>query len=195
MDVAASAEMHKRVAAQICLIDKVGVLLRLAVEGHKTLLVLTGLAALTATVRAEVEPIPDVHCPDVRALRPHFEHMLVVDGLVAFRPVAALRAGALVGGVCVRAELRQTDDAVGVVFVERVKKFIVLLQFTQVPAVVEIITANIGQLHKRVVGIQHKSVRHCGGAGGVQAMAEVVQKTMVRRQVFCHAGGDGNLIG
>lgn len=61
VDVAASAEMHKRVAAQICLIDKVGVLLRLAVEGHKTLLVLTGLAALTATVRAEVEAVPDVH--------------------------------------------------------------------------------------------------------------------------------------
>ena len=119
----------------------------------------------------------------------------MVDGLVAFRPVAALRAGALVGGVCVRAELRQTDDAVGVVFVERVKKFIVLLQFTQVPAVVEIITVNVGQLHKWVVGIQHKSVRHCGGAGGVQAMAEVVQKAMVRRQVFCHAGSDGNLIG
>ena len=50
MDVAASAEMHKRVAAQICLIDKVGVLLRLAVEGHKTLLVLTGLAALLKTL-------------------------------------------------------------------------------------------------------------------------------------------------
>ena len=28
-----------------------------------------------------------------------------------------------------------------------------------------------------------------------QAREEVVQKTMVRRQVFCHAGSDGNLIG
>ena len=121
--------------------------------------------------------------------------MLVVDGLVAFRPVAALRAGALVGGVCVRAELRQTDDAVGVVFVERVKKFIVLLQFTQVPAVVEIITANVGQLHKRVVGVQHKSVRHCGGAGGVQAMAEVVEGVVGGDHIVIHAGGDGNLIG
>ena len=98
--------MHKRVAAQICLIDKIGVLLRLAVEGHKTLLVLTGLAALTATVRAEVEPVPDVHRPDVRALRPHFEHMLVVDAWYAFRPVAALRAGARGRRGCVRAELR-----------------------------------------------------------------------------------------
>ena len=64
---------------------------------------------LFRSVRAEVEPIPDVHRPDVGALRPHFEHMLVVDGLVAFRPVAALRAGALVGGVCVRAELQYWD--------------------------------------------------------------------------------------
>ena len=91
----------------------------------------------------------------------------MIDALVGFGIVALFGVGALVGGVCVRAELRQTDDAVGVIFVERVKKFIVLLQFTQVPTVVEIITANVGQLHKRVVGIQHKSVRHCGGAGTV----------------------------
>ena len=134
-------------------------------------MVLAGLAALAAAVRTEVEAVPDVHGPDVGAFGPHFQHVLMVDGLVALGPVTALRVGALVRRVRVRAKLRQTDDPVGVVLVERVKKFVVLLQFAQVPAVIEIIAANIRQLHKRVVGVEHEHMGHRRGAGSVQFVA------------------------
>ena len=43
--VAAAADMHKRLLAQVGLINVEGILFRLAVKGDKTLLVLAGLAA------------------------------------------------------------------------------------------------------------------------------------------------------
>ena len=60
----------------------------------------------------------------------------MVDCLVALAPVALVRAAVLVGGVGVGAVLRKADDDIGVRGVESVKKFIVLLQLSQIPSVV-----------------------------------------------------------
>ena len=49
----------------------------------------------------------------------------------------------LVGGVCVRAVLRKTDAAVGIFGVVGIKKVVVLVQFTQIPAKIQVVAVHI----------------------------------------------------
>ena len=100
--------------------------------------------------------------PQPRAVSNHFCHVLVIDALVGFGIVALFGVGALVGGVGVRAVLRKTDAAVGIFGVVGIKKVIVLIQLTQIPAKVQIVTVHIGNFQNRAGDFQHKDIRHRG---------------------------------
>ena len=84
----------------------------------------------------------------------------MVNRLVALAPVAFLGVAVLIGGVGGGAVFRKADDGVGVCGMEGIKKFVVLFQLAQIPAVVQVIAADIRQEYQRVFWLQHKSVCH-----------------------------------
>ena len=103
--------------------------------------------------------------------------------------------GALVGGVCVRAVLRKTDAAVGIFGVVGIKKVVVLVQFTQIPAKIQVVAVHIGNFQNRAGNLQHKDIRHRGQAGGVELVRQIVEGTVVFQQLLIHRAGGGNFIG
>ena len=121
--------------------------------------------------------------------------MFVVDGLVGLAPVTLFGAAVLVGGVGVGAVFRQTDDHIGVLLVELVKPRIVLFEFAEIPAEIQVVAADVGHLDKGVVHIQHKGMGHRRGAGGVQLVAEVVEQLVVLYHVGGHATRGRDLVG
>ena len=121
--------------------------------------------------------------------------MFVVDGLVGLAPVTLFGVAVLVGGVGVGAVLRQADDHIGVLLVELVKPRIVLFQLPQIPAEIQVVTADVRQLDKGVVHIQHKGVGHRRGAGGVQLVAQVVENPVVLHHIGGHTARGRDLVG
>ena len=54
-----------------------------------------------------------------------------------------------------------------------IEEAVVLVEISQIPAKIEIIAGDIGQIDQRVLMLEHESVRHGGGTGAVHAVAEV----------------------
>ena len=81
----------------------------------------------------------------------HFEHMLV-SGLVALRTVAALGWALLRVAGFASAWLRQTDDTVGVVLHGTCQKIHRCCAIHRVPAIIQVITANVGSCTNRSLG-------------------------------------------
>ena len=187
--------MHKGLLAPICLVQVESILLDLAVKGDKTLLVLAVFAALVASVGGKVEHIPDMGRPQPRAVSNHFCHMFVVDALVGFGVVALFGVGALVCRVRVRAVLTEADAAVWVLGVVGVKKVVVLVKLTQIPAKIQVIAVHIGDFQNWARDFQHEHVCHCRGTGGVKAVRQIVEGVVVLQQLLIDSRRGGNLIG
>ena len=133
--------------------------------------------------------------PQPRAVSNHFCHVLVIDALVGFGIVALFGVGALVGGVGVCAVLRKTDAAVGVFGVVGVKKVVVLVQFAQVPAKIQVVAVHIGNFQNRAGNLQHKDICHRGRAGRVKSVRQFVQGAVVFQQLLIDSRCGGDLIG
>ena len=176
------------------LVEIEGVLAQTSVKGDKSLLVLAVLAALVTPVRGKVEEVPDVRRPKVGALLDHFEHMLMVERLILLGVVPLLGMAAVEGGVCVRAVLRKADDALRVLRVILVKKLVRLLQLPEVPAEVEIIAVDVGDLENRAFDLQHEHVGHGGESGLVHTVAQLVERPVVFQQLLIHSARGGDLV-
>ena len=187
--------MHKGLLAPVGLIQVEGVLLDFAVKGDKPLLVFAVFAALVAPVGGKVEHIPDMGCPQPRAVSNHFCHMLVVDALVGFGIVVFFGVGALVGRVGVCAILRKTDAAVGVFGVVGVKKVVVLVKLTQIPAKIQVIAVHIGNFQNRAGDFQHKDIRHRGRAGRVELVCQIVEGAVVFQQFLIDSRCGSDFVG
>ena len=187
--------MYKGLLAPIGFVEIEGVFFELAVKGDKALLVLAVLAALVPAIGSKIEHIPHMGGPQPRTVGDHFCHVLVVDALVALGVVALFRVAALVLGVGICAVLGQTDAAVRVIGMVLVKELIVLLQFSQIPAKIEVVAVHIGNFQNGAVDAQHEHVGHGGLAGGVQLVGQLVQQTVVFQQIFVDSGCGGDLVG
>ena len=77
--------------------------------------------------------------------------MLVVNALIFLRVIAPLRIRTVVRRIRVRAVFGESDHPVGVSAVIFVKKAVVLIQFPDVPAKVEIVAVHIRYLQHRAV--------------------------------------------
>ena len=187
--------MHERLLAPIGLVEIEGVFFQLAVKGDKSLLVLAVLAALIAAIGGKIKHIPHMGRPQPRTVGNHLCDMLMVNALVTLGVVALFRVAALVLGVCVCAVLRKADAAVRVIGMVLVKEFVVLLQFAQIPAEVEVVAVHIRDLQNGAGGLQHEHVCHGGLAGGVQLVRQFVQQTVVFQQILVDSGSGGNLVG
>ena len=137
------------------------------------------LAALIASIGGKIKHIPHMGRPQPRTVGNHLCDMLVVNALVALGVVALFRVAALVLGVGVCTILRKADAAVREIGMVFVKELVVLLQFTQIPAEVEVVAVHIRDLQNGAGGLQHEHVCHGGLAGGVQLVRQLVQQTMV----------------
>ena len=193
--IAAAAGMYKGLLAPVGLVQVEGVLLDFAVKGDKSFLVLAVFASLIAAIGSKVEHIPDMGRPQPRAVGNHFCHVLVVDALVGFGIVALFGVGALVGGVCVRAVLRKTDAAVGIFGVVGIKKVVVLVQFTQIPAKIQVVAVHIGDFQNRAGNLQHKDIRHRGRAGRVELVRQIIQGAVVFQQLLIDSRCGSNFVG
>lgn len=144
VDVAGAAEVDKWGGVVPCgFVEVEGILAGFAVESDYALLILAVLAALVTAVGREVEEVPNVGGPKPRAFFDEGEHVLVVEGLVAFSIVAFFGVAGLEGGVGVCTIFREADAAVGVLGVIFVKEFVVLLELAEVPAEVEVVAVDI----------------------------------------------------
>ena len=84
----------------------------------------------------------------------------MVHRLIALGVIPLFRVRGLILGIGVRAVFGKTDAAVRVPLVVLVKEFIVLFQFSQVPAEIQIIAVHIGNLQNGAVDFQHEHVGH-----------------------------------
>ena len=187
--------MYKGLLAPIGLVEIEGVFFELAVKGDKALLVLAVLAALISAIGSKIEHIPHMSRPQPRTFGNHPCHVLVVNALVALGVVALFRVAALVLGVGICTVLRQTDAPVRVIRMVLVKELVVLLQFAQIPAEVEVIAVHVRDLQNGAVDAQHEHICHGGLAGGVQLVGQFVQQTVVFQQILVDSGSGGNLVG
>ena len=78
---------------------------------------------------------------------------------------------------------------------ELIQEFLILLQFAQVPAEIQIVAAHVRQTHEWVVNVQHKGVSHCGQAGGVQLVAQVVEDAVVLHHVVVDTARRRDFVG
>ena len=177
------------------LVEIESVLFGLPVKGHQALLVLAVLAALIPSIGGEVENVPDVGRPQPGALLDHTQNVLMVHSLIALGIVALFRIRRLILGIGIGTILAETNAAIRILRVILVKKLVILFQFPQVPAKVQIVAVHVGDFQNGAVDLQHEYIGHGGGAGAVQLMAQVIQRPVVFQQFLIHRTCGGNLIG
>ena len=156
-----------------------GVLADFAVKGDKPFLILSGLSTLVPAVSAEIKHIPAVHGPDIGAFLPHFQHVFVIHRLITLRPITTFRVRRLISGIGVRAVFRQTDHLIRMLGVIGVKPGVVILQIPQIPAIIQVIGADVSQAHQGMMVIQHKGVSHGRWPGWIKPMAKIVQQPVI----------------
>ena len=76
-----------------------------------------------------------------------------------------------------------------------VKKVIVLIQLTQIPAKIQVVAVHIGNFQNRAGDFQHKNVRHRGRAGRIELVRQIVEGAVVFQQLLVHRAGGGNFVG
>lgn len=151
----------------------------LTVKGYQTFLILARLSAFITSIGCKIKHVPAVHGPDIGTIRPHFQQMLMVQSLIRFAPIPFFGTPVLVGRIGVSAILGQSYYRIRMLFMELIKELVILFQFSQIPAVVKVIAADISHIHKRIIHVQHKGMRHCGWAGGIQCMTEIIEFSVV----------------
>ena len=191
---AAAADMHHRRGGPVGLVNVEGVLLDLAVVGHKALVVAALAAALVAGVGRKVEHVPHMGAPDIGAGREGLEHFVVVVCLVFLGVVVVFRLGGMPGQDGFGAVLRDADRAGGVLFVELIQPGAVFLHLAHVPAEVVVIAEHIGDVDMFGIHRDHADLGHRGQAAGVQALAQGVELAEVLVERFGLAA-DRDLVG
>ena len=152
------------------------------------------LAALVPSVGSKVEDVPYMGGPHPRTLLDHLQHVLMVDALVALGIVALFGSKRLVLRVGVCAVLAQADAPVWELGVVLVKEFVVLLQVAYIPAKIQVVAVHIRNLQKRTVDVQHEYICHGGGTGGVQLVAQIIQRPVVFYQGIIDGAGGSDFV-
>ena len=75
-----------------------------------------------------------------------------------------------------------------------VEKFIILLQLSQIPAKIQIITVHIRDFQDWAVRFQHKNICHRRRTGRIHPVAEFVQKPVIFQQIFIDRAGRGYFV-
>ncbi len=135
--------MNERLAAPERLVQIERVLARLVIKLHESFLVLPVLAAFISAVRGKIEEVPDISRPQIRPLFDHLRDVLMVDALIFLAVVALHGMLCMEADIRVRAVLGKAYDAVREQFVIFIKESVILFQFAQIPAEVQIVACNI----------------------------------------------------
>ena len=153
------------------------------------------MASTITPVGGEVEEVPYMRRPEPGARLNHAQHVLVIQRLVFLGVVALFRMRGMKGGVGVRAVLGKADDPVGVFGVVLVEELVRLRKLPEVPAEVEVIAVDVGNGQNGAVDLQHEDVRHRGQAGGIETVAQLVQRPVIIQQLLIDRAGGGDLVG
>ena len=147
--ISASAKMNKRISSPPCFINVVSIFFHFSIKGNESLVILSRVSCLISSCCSKLKHIPYVRAPDIRTGRQHFQHMLVILGLIAFCEISFFRFGRLKlnGGICT--VLCQSNYHIGMLFMEVIKPLIIVLRFPYIPSVVKVVTSNIRKLHQR----------------------------------------------
>lgn len=70
----------------------------------------------------------------------------MIDALIALGIIPLFRAGTLISRVGICTVLRKSDDPIGIFGMILVKELVVLLEFPQVPAKIEVVAVDVGNL-------------------------------------------------
>ena len=192
--VAAASDVDHRGLGPVSLIDKVAVLLGLAVHGDEALVVAAAHAALVTGSAAEVEHVPDVGSPHPGTVLEDLCHVLVVQCLILLGVVLALRRVAVPVDDALAAVLGNADADVGVVGVELVQPGAVLLHLAAVPAEVVVVALQVGDVVHGAVHGGMRNVSNGGQAGRVKLLAELFQIVVGVHQLLRDAA-DQDLVG
>ena len=192
--VPAPAQVDEGLTAPRRLVEVKRVLSGFAVKGHQSLLVFALLAALVPAVGSKVEQVPHMGGPQPRPRLDELQNVLVVDALVLFGVVAPLRGGGLELRVGVRTVLGEAHGAVGILGVVGVKEFVILLQAAQIPPEIQVVAVHVRDIQNGAVRLQHEHIGHGGGSGGVEAVAQLVQRPVVVQHILRHRAAGGDLV-
>ena len=187
--------MYEGILGKPCLISIEGILLILAVEGYKALVVHSVLSALCTGICSEVEHVPYMSCPDERPAEQLLDQLFMIVSLILFRVVTLHRIRGM-PVQCLTAVLTHTNRTVRIFLVELIKEFAVHIGCSAVPAIVMVIRKNIRNLNIGRIHAAHGNNGHGGQSGGIQAMAQIVQNAMVLQKILilCIAA-HGDLVG
>ena len=177
--IPAATKVNKGFAAPMCLVQIEGILPQFPVEGHKALLVFAVLAAFITAVGSKVKEVPHMGRPQIRPLLDALEQVLMVGTLIGFGVVTLFRSGILVLGICIRAVLGEANDPVGEFLVIVVEELVILLQFAQIPAEIQVIAGNIRNGNQFAFLLQHERMSHNGRPGRIHPVAQIVQDPVV----------------
>ena len=186
--------MDHRLGIQPCLVSKEGILLVLAVNGNKTLMVLTVLATLCTGIGAEVIHIPNMGSPQIRTLCNALDQFFVVICLV-FLGIVALGGSRGMPVQRLTAVLGNTDGQVGVHSVELIKPRAVHRGLAAIPTEIVVIGHTVGNLQVLCIHGAHRNHGHSGGTSLVHLMDKGVQNTVVIQQVGILLALHGDLVG
>lgn len=126
LHIPSATYMDKWSFAPICFIQIKGIFFQLTVDGHKTFLVHTVFSTLISSVCRKIKQIPDMCCPQIRALLDHFCHMLMINTLIFLCVIAPFRICTVVSRIGVCAILGKSDHTIRVRCVIRIKETVVL---------------------------------------------------------------------
>ena len=82
-----------------------------------------------------------------------------------------------------------------------IKKFLIFRKLSHIPAIIQIVRANIRNGNQRAVCFQHEHMGHGSRPDSIHGMTQIIQQTMVFQQIFhgicrCHGAATGcDLIG
>lgn len=178
VDVTLAAEMEELLIAPVGLVEIEGVFLDGSVEGDKALVVLSGIASLVPSVRTEVEHVPDVGGPKVGMPLEAFQKMLVIETLVLFRVVEALRLGGVEVWHAFGAVFGIAKDSLGIEEVEEGNPEVVEEEEGNIPAEIEIPGDDVGEMGGLVKGRAHGIAGKGRLPCGIDLVKHVVEAVM-----------------
>ena len=142
--IAAAAQVHEGLLAPGRLIQIERVLAKLSVHGDQPLLVHALFAAFIPPVGGKVEQIPHMGGPQPGTMLDAVQKMLMVYALVFFGIIAAFGVRGMKLRIGVRTVFREAHHTIWILGMVFIKKAIILGEFAQVPAEIQIIAGNIG---------------------------------------------------
>ena len=103
----------------------------------------------------------------------------MVQRLIGFAVIPTFRCVGLENRIGIGPILRKADASVGIGPVVIVKKLIILGEFSQVPAKIQIIAAQVRYGDQWAVRSQHKDMSHGGWAGLIETVAQIIEQTVI----------------